>query len=132
MSNLEKLNSFLHLFLVALCFVFLTGSNWPEKSLTKREINNYTPIFLPLYDSCNQLRIAIRSYDQASIQYFLLVDPYTLKMHVETIAKTKPISSSNKTNTDLIFSALTCTPHIVLPLFKNITCLPINYTITEQ
>jgi hypothetical protein len=115
-KKLRSLRLFTYLCLAALGVTFSTEACWSKTAVSEQsKINNYTQIFLPLYDSYNQLKIAIRSYDQASLQYFLLVDPYSLKTQVTPVAATKPASLPNKANSEYvpIPSILTHTPYIV-------------------
>jgi len=44
-------------------------------------ITNYQPLFTPCYHN-NELHIAIRSYDQGGLGYYLLVNPNTLITHI--------------------------------------------------
>lgn len=81
---------------IILGFTFIVTSGCSEIPPLKSEINNYSPIFMPLYDTHKQLKIAIRSYENNSIRYFVIVDPYTLKTQVVTANATQPYPYEDK------------------------------------
>lgn len=126
LKEVQQVKLLRHVSAIAWIFLFLINVSSAGKPPKKEEINNYIPIFLPLYDNYNQLKIAIRSYDKAQIPHLVLVDPYTLKTQVAQAATTKSILGASKTLPVFISlpPTLNNTPYInalqkyVLPPYK--------------
>ena len=81
------------------------------------EINNYQAVFIPGFVEADQLRIAIRSFDDAGVAKFLIVNPYNL--HTALIPATQLLPrdpAKHKRNGYFSWEKISNTPYLQLLL----------------
>lgn len=83
------------LFFIILC---LTISNVTLADKLAPSITNYRVIFTPGYTQAKEIQVAIRAYQDKGVDYFLVVDPYTLATKIEPAKTFKQLNADELKN----------------------------------